>query len=95
MPRMVLGDILAWHRLYLAAKPSHVGADMDGLAYPLHHPTTYNHQTRGQSFLSGVALSYRAAVDGGTFLGGARPPGLDIRRSVDRLGTCVTESYME
>jgi hypothetical protein len=27
--------------------------------------------------------------------GGARHPGLDIRSSVDRLGTCVIKSYME
>jgi hypothetical protein len=33
-------------------------------------------------------------VGSGTFLGGAKPPGLDIG-SVDRPGTCVTESYME
>jgi hypothetical protein len=27
-------------------------------------------------------------VGGGTFQGDVRPPGLDIRWSVDRLGTC-------
>jgi hypothetical protein len=32
---------VAW--IYLAAKPSHVGVDMDGLSYPLHHPTPFNH----------------------------------------------------
>jgi hypothetical protein len=26
--------------LHLVAKPSHVGVDMDGLAYRLHRPTT-------------------------------------------------------
>jgi hypothetical protein len=35
----------AW--LYLAAKPSYVGVDMDGLACPLHCPTICGHQTRG------------------------------------------------
>jgi hypothetical protein len=33
--------------LYLAAKPAHVGVDVDGLAYPLHRPTVYSCQTRG------------------------------------------------
>jgi hypothetical protein len=35
--------------LYLATKPAHVGVDVDGLACPLHHPMTHDHQTRGQS----------------------------------------------
>jgi hypothetical protein len=38
MPRMVLRDIASWHLLYLVAKPSHMGVDVDGLANPLHHP---------------------------------------------------------
>jgi hypothetical protein len=94
MPGTALGDTASWRRLYLAAKPSHVGADVDGLAYPLHHPMSYNHQTRGQGLLSGIALSRRAVVGGGTFLGDAKPPGLDICWRVDRLGTCVTESHL-
>jgi hypothetical protein len=39
----------------------------------------------------GVALSCRVAVDGGVFLRDAKPQGLDISWSVDRLDTCVTE----
>jgi hypothetical protein len=39
------GSFIAW--LYLVAKPSHVGVDVDGLAYPLHHHTVHNCQTRG------------------------------------------------
>jgi hypothetical protein len=66
---MVLGDVASWHRLYLATKPSHVGVDVEGLACPLHHPTAFSHQSRGQSFLSGVVLSHRVAVGGGTILG--------------------------
>jgi hypothetical protein len=31
----------------------------------------------------------------GAFPGDAKPPGLNIQWSVDRLVTCVTESYME
>jgi hypothetical protein len=95
MPGAVLRDIALWHRFYLTAKSSHVGVDVDGLACPLHHTMICNHQTRGQSFLSGAALSHRAAVGNGAFSGGAKPPGLDIRWSVDRLSTYVTESYME
>jgi hypothetical protein len=30
----VLGDVDSWCWLYLAAKSSHVGVDVDGLAYP-------------------------------------------------------------
>jgi hypothetical protein len=33
--------------LYLAAKPSHVGVEVDGLACPLNHPTACTRQTRG------------------------------------------------
>jgi hypothetical protein len=58
---------------------------VDGLACPLHRSTAYSHQTRGQSFLLGAALSCRAVVGGGTFLGGVKPLGLDIQWSVDRL----------
>jgi hypothetical protein len=79
----------------LAAKPSHVRVDVDRLAYHLHCPTTYSHKMRGHGFLLGAALSRRAAVGGGAFLRDAKPSGLDIGWSVDRLGTCVTESYME
>jgi hypothetical protein len=32
MLKKVLGDIASWCWLYLAAKPYHVGADVDGLA---------------------------------------------------------------
>jgi hypothetical protein len=43
MPEMVLGDVILLWRLYLAAKPSHMGIDVDGLACLLHHPTSCNH----------------------------------------------------
>jgi hypothetical protein len=45
--------------LYLAAKPAHVGVDVDGLAFPLHRPTICDYQTRGHGLLSGVVLSRR------------------------------------
>jgi hypothetical protein len=59
--------------LYLTAKPSHMGVDVDGLAYPLHRPMVCDHQTRGQSFLSDAALSHHAAVGSGAFLRVATP----------------------
>jgi hypothetical protein len=78
MPRMVLGDVALRRRLYLTAKSSHIGVDMDGLAYPLHRPTVCNRQTKGQGFLPGTVLSRHAAMDSGAFPGDAKPPGLDI-----------------
>jgi hypothetical protein len=57
MPGMVLGDVASWRRLYLAAKPSQMVVNVDGLAYPLHHPTTCSRQTRVQGYLSSVVLS--------------------------------------
>jgi hypothetical protein len=56
-------------RLYMAARPSHVRADVDGLACPLHRPMVYDYQTRGHSILSGAALSHHVAVGGRAFLG--------------------------
>jgi hypothetical protein len=35
MSGMFLGDVASRRRLYLAAKPSHVGVNVDELAYPL------------------------------------------------------------
>jgi hypothetical protein len=59
--------------LDLTTKPSHMGVDVDGLAYPRHHPIVRNHQTTEQSFLSDAALSHHAAVGSGTFLRVATP----------------------
>jgi hypothetical protein len=42
---------------YLAANPTHMGVDVDGLACPLHHPIACGHQMRGQGLLPGVILS--------------------------------------
>jgi hypothetical protein len=54
----------SWRRyfatfLYLFAKPTHVGVDMDGLAYPLHHPMICDRQTRGHGLLPGSILFHR------------------------------------
>jgi hypothetical protein len=43
--------------LYLAAKPTHVGVDVDGLAYPLHCPMACGCQMRGHGLLPGAILS--------------------------------------
>jgi hypothetical protein len=75
---MVLGDVASRCQLYLAAKPSHVGVNVDGLASPLHGLVVCNRQTRGQGFLSGTTFSRHAVVVGGAFSGDAKPPGLDI-----------------
>jgi hypothetical protein len=39
------GSFAAW--FYLAAKSSHVGVDMDGLACRLHYPTVHSCQSMG------------------------------------------------
>jgi hypothetical protein len=49
-------------QLYLMAMPSHVGFDVDGLAYPLHRPTVRSCQTRRHGLLPGVVLSLQWAV---------------------------------
>jgi hypothetical protein len=48
--------------IYLDAKPSHVGANVDGLAYSLDHPMVCSHQRSGQSFLIGTGPSHHAVV---------------------------------
>jgi hypothetical protein len=60
-------------QLYLPAKPSHVGVDVDGLACSLHCLTVCDRQTKGYDFLSGAALSHHTAVGGGAFLGVRSP----------------------
>jgi hypothetical protein len=60
-------------QLYLAAKPSHMGDDVDWLACSLHCPTVCGHQTRGQSFLSDATMSHHITVGNGAFLGGVKP----------------------
>jgi hypothetical protein len=72
MPWTVLGVIASLRLLYLAARPSNVVIDVDGLANPLHRPTICSRQTRGQGFLSGAALSHCAAVGCGAFSGDVR-----------------------
>jgi hypothetical protein len=49
------GHFTVW--LYLAAKPSHMGVDVDGLACPMHWHMVRSCQTRGQCLLPGVVLS--------------------------------------
>jgi hypothetical protein len=82
-------------QLCLISKPSHVGVDVDRLACPLHRPTVCGRPIRGQSFMSGVALSHHAAVGGGAFLEGAKPLGLVIWWRVDCPATCAIESYVK
>jgi hypothetical protein len=73
MLEKVAGDIASWCWAYLDAKPSHAVVDVDELAYPLHRPTTYSHQTRGDGFLLGAILSCHVVVGSGALLGNANP----------------------
>jgi hypothetical protein len=93
MPGMVLGDVASQRRLYLAAKPSHVGVDVDGLACPLHRPIVCSSQTKGYGFLSGATLSCHAIVGSGAFPVDAKPTSVDIGWRVDRLGTCLNQIF--
>jgi hypothetical protein len=82
----------AW--LYLAAKPVHMGVDVDELACPCN--VLRNATNRRGDRASCQAMSCPvAAVGGGTSPGDVKPPGLDILWSLDRMGTCTTKSYME
>jgi hypothetical protein len=74
MLEKVLEDVALRCWPNLLAKSSHVRVDVDGLACPLHRPTTCSHQTRGHGFLPCVVLSRRIAMGGGAFLGDAKPP---------------------
>jgi hypothetical protein len=78
MPGTVLGDVASQHRLYFAAKPFHVGVNVDGIACSLHHPMVCSRQMRGHGFLSSATLSRFGAVADGAFLGDSKAPGLDI-----------------
>jgi hypothetical protein len=60
--------------------------------YTVLHPTAVRQEDKA----SCQALSCPiAAVDGHSFPGDVKPPGLDIWWNVDRMGTCATESYVE
>jgi hypothetical protein len=61
-------------KLYLAVKPSHVGADMDGLACWLHRPTVCSGQMRGQGIRTGTTPSHSVAVSDASFRGGGEAP---------------------
>jgi hypothetical protein len=47
--------------LFLDAKLSHVGADVDGLAFHLHRPTDFGCKARIQSLLTGIISSHHSA----------------------------------
>jgi hypothetical protein len=66
------------HLAFSAAKPFHVGADLDGPACLLHRPTVCGWQTWVQCSLTGPARSHHVIVVGGAFLRGARPTRKDI-----------------
>jgi hypothetical protein len=64
---------MAW--LFLGAKPSHMGVNVDGLAYPLHRPMTSSCQMRGQGLLPGIVLSHHYSGQW-SLSGDVKPPRL-------------------
>jgi hypothetical protein len=81
----------SWSRLCfiwlcLTAKPSHMEADVDELAYCLHRPMVCDWQMWVQCFLIGDDLSRHVAVVSGVFLVCAKPLVLDIYRGIDCPG---------
>jgi hypothetical protein len=68
------------HRLYLTAKPSHVGVDREGRVYPPPPRTILQHVAiRRGDIASYQALSCLVAIVGsGAFPGDVKPSGLDI-----------------
>jgi hypothetical protein len=58
VPGTVLKVATTFSSACLAAKPSHVGAEVDGSDHHLHQPTAYGRHTRTQSLLTGIVLSY-------------------------------------
>jgi hypothetical protein len=52
-------------------------------------------QTSVQGFLPGTILSYRIVVGGSVLQGDTEPPVLGACRSVDSLGTCMIDSFIE
>jgi hypothetical protein len=78
----------------LAAKSSHIGADMDGLAYRLQRPTNCGWQAWVQSLLTDVVPSHCTASSD-HLSGGVKPLGRATWRSVDCLGPWWIESLME
>jgi hypothetical protein len=61
MPSTILGEVASrlgfTRRLSLPTWGG--GGDVDGLAYPLHHPTVHSYQMRGHDLLPGSILSCR------------------------------------
>jgi hypothetical protein len=59
VPRTVLEVATTFPSACLAAKPSHVGAEVDESNYRIQRPMGYGCQARTQSLLIGAALSHR------------------------------------
>jgi hypothetical protein len=82
--------------LYLAAKPAHVGIDVDGLACPT--VLSYGLQPLDE----GIGPPARCCLvpllksGGGASLWDVKPPDSDFWWSTDcAVGTCAAKSYME
>jgi hypothetical protein len=81
-------ELLCLAMLYLIAKPSHIGVDVDGQAFSLDRPMVCSRQRGSQSFLTCVAPSCHAAVGDAIFPWDAKPSGLDILCGVECPVTC-------
>jgi hypothetical protein len=77
MPRTILGEVASGY-LYLATKPSHMGVDVDGIAYPLHQPTARSRQPRGQGLPARRRHVLSFVVGGSAFRGKGSFPSVDI-----------------
>jgi hypothetical protein len=67
--------------LYLAAKPSHMGANVARLACLLHRPMVYGWQTMAQSPLIGAALCHHTVTTrvARAYSRGVKPPRVDVQ----------------
>jgi hypothetical protein len=64
------GRFTVW--FYLSAKHSHMGVDVDGLAFPLHQRMVRSYQMRGHGLLLGALLPCRCS--GRRLLGDVKLP---------------------
>jgi hypothetical protein len=58
MLRIFFRDVASWRQVYLAAKPSHVGVNVDRLTYSCNVLRPAAIQTRGKGFPSCANLHY-------------------------------------